>query len=279
MRFKMGLTVVLLLTVLLLAVGPAWAQRPAPDHDRPPAAPPDVLAPLMPGEEEEDVRMPPPPRPQDRRGLDAERRLRGDFEPRPDRPHDRPPRLEGPDAGPGREGSFGPLDVDGSRPRPPRPNVGPGIGGPEGPMNMPGHMPGPRDVLVPRPDDPMGPGRPGGNDPQMIPFRFRDADPEVVATLSNLAQADHILAVQSNELAERFRRSEGEERAKIRERLVQTVNKHFEVRQERREFELKQVEKEVERLRNAIKRRSEAREAIVERHIRRLTGEKDELEF
>ena len=134
---------------------------------------------------------------------------------------------------------------------------------------------GPLGMGGPVPDDPYSP-----DDPRMhMPPQFRDADPEVAKALWGLLQADRRLEVESREIALEYRRAKGEDRDKLREKLVKVINAHFEARQERRELELKQVEKEVERLRDAIKRRNEARETIVERRVRKLAGEKDELEF
>ena len=76
-----------------------------------------------------------------------------------------------------------------------------------------------------------------------------------------------------------YRRASGDERTKIKQQLEETVNKHFDVRQQRRTLELKRMEGELQRLREVIDRREKARKEIVEKRVTELLGTERELEF
>ena len=112
----------------------------------------------------------------------------------------------------------------------------------------------------------MGPGNMG-------PRNMRDPE------MAKLEEADMDLDRQTHELAEQFRREEGaEDREKLKEMLTVVVDKHFQVRQERRELEIKRLEAQLERLRAALKKRMDDRQAIVKQRISNLLGD-DELGF
>ena len=127
---------------------------------------------------------------------------------------------------------------------------GGGYGGGGGGFGMPG-MPGP-----------FGPW-PAGDDPEMQEVMKQDAD----------------LEGQAQEMAERVRQARGDERNKLKSDLTKVVNTQFEVRQKRRQLQLKRMEEELHRLREAIDKRSNSRESIVENHIRELIGEPRDLDF
>jgi hypothetical protein len=105
--------------------------------------------------------------------------------------------------------------------------------------------------------------------------RLEREDPEMYGLLA----ADMQLERQSGALAEAFRRAAPDDRAKIKTELTSIVNKHFDVRQKRRELQMKRLETELQRLREAIAKRNESREAIVAERISQLAGETKDLEF
>jgi hypothetical protein len=126
----------------------------------------------------------------------------------------------------------------------------------------PGAMPGPGGV----------PGMPGMSGP------FGEGpgdDPEMRDLLRQDTEMDH----KTHELSIRVRESRGEDRNKIKAELSELVNKHFDVRQKRRELQLKRMEDELQRLREAISTRNKSRESIVTNHIKELIGEERDLEF
>ena len=114
----------------------------------------------------------------------------------------------------------------------------------------------------------MGMGMPGMGgmrvqDPEMFDLNNRDRD----------------LERQTRELAEHCRHASGDERAKFREQLEDLVDKHFEVRQQRRLLELKRLESQLQRLREAIDRRAKARKKLVEKRMTDLIGPEEGMEF
>ena len=146
---------------------------------------------------------------------------------------------------------------------------GPGMGRPGPGMGGPGTGPGMG-----------GPGR-GGSGMGRGMGRGRGfesmqkSDPEMY----KLASMDHELERETMELSKRYRRAPREAKEDIKEQLEKVVGQHFEVRQHRRVLELNRIKKELDRLSEAIKRRIEARDDIIQRRIMRLTGEEDPLDF
>lgn len=150
---------------------------------------------------------------------------------------------------------------------------------------MEGMMPGRRGGMMrgPRMDERMmggPPGMPGG--PGMMrgmpgmahpdEAMRREADPEMFELEENDRRLDH----DSHELAEHYRHApEGPAREEIRGKLRETVERHFKVRQERRELEVKRLEAQLERLRGALERRSKDADAIIERRMSQLLGAED----
>ena len=162
------------------------------------------------------------------------------------------------------------------------PGMGPGMGGPDrdgrgmgGRMGGPGMGPGRgRSEMEPGMMGPgmgRGRGRMGGFDP------MQRSDPEMY----KLVAKDRELERESMELSERFRRGRASEKppAELKEMVESVVAQHFEVRQQRRQLELTRLEKELDRLNAAIKRRQEARDDIIKRRVMQLTWEKDHLDF
>jgi hypothetical protein len=94
-----------------------------------------------------------------------------------------------------------------------------------------------------------------------------------------LLRRDYEMERRTRELAIQYRRASRVRRAAIRDQLEKAVDEHFQVRQERRALELKRLEEELQRLRDAIKQRDEARETLVDDRVADLLGEDDALDF
>jgi hypothetical protein len=107
------------------------------------------------------------------------------------------------------------------------------------------------------------------------PREMEQADPEMYA----LMKADGELGGQSYGLAEQVRKATGEQRAKLKQQLEDLLNKHFDVRQQRRQLQIKRMEDELKRLQEAVEKRSEARDALVRQRIAELLGEQADLGF
>jgi hypothetical protein len=114
-------------------------------------------------------------------------------------------------------------------------------------------------------------GMPG---PGMFPGEAAD-DPE----MRGLMEQDATLDRATHEIAARIREARGDERSRLKGELQDIVNKHFDVRQKRRELSLKRMEEEIKRLRDAINDRNKSRDSIVENRVRELTGEPRDLDF
>ena len=107
--------------------------------------------------------------------------------------------------------------------------------------------------------------------------------------MQRLAQDDpemHALIVEDNRLdreclalARQVREAKSSDREKLQTELAVVVNKHFEVRQKRRELSLARMEEELKRLREAIESRNESREEIVLKRLAELVGENRDLDF
>jgi hypothetical protein len=102
------------------------------------------------------------------------------------------------------------------------------------------------------------------------PEELQRHDPEMFA----IHQEDEALDRNSREMAERYRRAENEEqREEIRKALTEAVEKHYTVRQRRRELEIKRLEQQLERLRSSIEKRGDQRQQMVDQRVSQLLGE------
>ena len=132
----------------------------------------------------------------------------------------------------------------------------------------------------------MGPRlRGGGSQPSGISVKYlyetaldpaQNQDPEMF----KLIQADQDAGLLASQLARKIRIGKpGTEGVDRKAELTKLVNEHFDVRQKRRELELKRLEEQLARLREVIKRRSDSRELIVGKRLSELLGEQYELDF
>lgn len=104
----------------------------------------------------------------------------------------------------------------------------------------------------------------------------RDFDPE----LAKLLQEDDALEQQAEVLADQCRKEKDEKkRTELRTALEELTKQHFDLRQKRRQQEIAQLEKQLERIKASIQKRSQAKDLIIQRRIARLLGEEDDLAF
>jgi len=183
----------------------------------------------------------------------------------PDRPVGKGDRPEGgrPEGGRGEERPprDGDRPVDGSRGRP---------GGPDRPFRPDARQfDGPPRDPAGRGDGARHPGREGFRD--MHP-EMRERDPEMF----ELFAADHALERETRELAEGLRNGgRGGNRDELKTKLKEVVQRHFDVRQKRRELELQRIEKQLEGLRKSNKERLEKRQSLIDKRVNELIGEND----
>ncbi len=94
-----------------------------------------------------------------------------------------------------------------------------------------------------------------------------------------LLKEDMDLDRQSRDLVVQYRKASSQQREKIKAIVVETVNKHFDVRQQRRALELKRLEEELQRLRESVEHRTKARKELVEKRVSDLLGPEEQGGF
>jgi hypothetical protein len=150
---------------------------------------------------------------------------------------------------------------------------------------------GGRRALGPRGDDSMGPGMPdrrGPGKPQGPEGRadrprwphhgwelLEKNDPEMY----KLVRQEMDLERQTRDLAHQHRQAASEKRGEIKKQLEKAVAEQFDVRQQRRQLELKRLEEELQRLRDAIERRDKVRPQLVEQRVGELLGQDGDVRF
>lgn len=91
-------------------------------------------------------------------------------------------------------------------------------------------------------------------------------------------QADQLHEQRTRELLEKYdATSVDSEKAKVVDELTATVTEHFDVRQEIREKELKQLEEQLKKLRALHERRAQEKSDIVKDRVRQLLRDADGL--
>ncbi len=105
--------------------------------------------------------------------------------------------------------------------------------------------------------------------------RLEQDDPEMYKLVVEDARLDR----EAIAMARRVLQAKSPEREKLEGELAVLVNKHFDVRQQRRELSLKRMEEELKRLREAIEERTKGRDEIVEKRMAELVGSDSTLEF
>jgi hypothetical protein len=94
------------------------------------------------------------------------------------------------------------------------------------------------------------------------------SDPEMF----KLVRQDMELDRQTHETVADYRKAPTDQRDKIKKQIQELASKQFDVRQERRNLDLKRLDGELQRLREAIERRNKARDQIIEKRVAELLG-------
>jgi len=120
----------------------------------------------------------------------------------------------------------------------------------------------------------------GGGVPGMMPPMgmtmglAADDDPE----MTELAQAEAGLAGEASEILAHYSEAEtAADRKKIAVELRESLAKQFDVQKQRRELELGRIEEQVRKLRDQLKKRTDARETIIDRRLDQLINEAEGL--
>jgi hypothetical protein len=86
--------------------------------------------------------------------------------------------------------------------------------------------------------------------------------------------------LQTERLVEKYRKASGkDEKEVVEEEIAETVQEHFEARQELRELEVERLETQLEKIREQISRRADLAEAIIQRRVDQLTGRTSDLDW
>ena len=101
-------------------------------------------------------------------------------------------------------------------------------------------------------------------------------DPEML----KLVEADRKMEQEVRNLAGQIRKSaDSEQRAELRKGLEELTAKHFDLRQQQRQLQIDRMAAELEKIRQAVQKRTDTKKLIVQRRVSQLLGEQDELAF
>ena len=90
---------------------------------------------------------------------------------------------------------------------------------------------------------------------------------------------DMELERQTRDQSQEYHHADKDDKAKIKEKLAELVDKHFEVRQKLRSLEVKRLEENLKQLREKVEQRSKNRKSIVEKRLAELVGPEDGEHF
>ena len=106
--------------------------------------------------------------------------------------------------------------------------------------------------------------------------RGRPIDPE----MAKLLQVDQQMEAAAQMLVKSYRNAQDEDsREIVRVEIRKLTEKHFLLRQNRREMEISKLADQLERVREAVQKRTDRKQMIIDRRVSQLLGEQDELAF
>ena len=107
-------------------------------------------------------------------------------------------------------------------------------------------------------------------------FRYRELQVDAPELAAGLLEA-HRLDRKAEILAEKIRQTQNaEQKAQMKKQLKTMLNKIFELRMAERELEVKRLEQELNHIQTLLSTRRQAKEMIVDQHLRDLTFQGDE---
>ena len=77
----------------------------------------------------------------------------------------------------------------------------------------------------------------------------------------------------------KLRSAKKEDRENIKAEINEVITIHFDVRQERRDLQIKRMEDELKKLRESMTRRNESKDQIIKKRLAELVGNEDDLGF
>ena len=100
-------------------------------------------------------------------------------------------------------------------------------------------------------------------------------DPDMFKFLKQEMDLDR----RTRDLTDDYRQAAPAKRGDIKSQIEKLVDQQFEVRQQRRQLEVKRLEEELQRLRDAIEKRNKARKQLVEKRVAELLGPDEDTGF
>lgn len=119
----------------------------------------------------------------------------------------------------------------------------------------------------------QGPGMYGG------PYLPPPQDPEAVKEMQLEEKVQQLANVYRNFDNPQIRPNKDITREDVQKEIETLVTKQFDLRQERRQKELKRFEEQIKKLRETIEKRQKARTEIIDRHVKDLLGQEDDMKF
>jgi ribosomal protein L29 len=121
-----------------------------------------------------------------------------------------------------------------------------------------------------------GPYAPPPQDPEAIKEMQLEERVQQLTNLYRNFDNPQIPRIRSEGSRESTRESTREE---IQKTIEELVAQQFDLRQERRQKELKRFEEQIKKLRETIEKRQKARTEIIDRHVKDLLGQDDDMKF
>ena len=87
------------------------------------------------------------------------------------------------------------------------------------------------------------------------------------------------LEQQSQELAKRYQKAQGQDKEELDEKLRDTLTEAFELKVQAQGKQVQHLEKQLDRLRKQLEKREQSREAMIQKRFSQLTGQEDELSW
>jgi len=95
---------------------------------------------------------------------------------------------------------------------------------------------------------------------------------------AKLAQAELEVAQEADQLSAKYEAADKpEEQKRVKAELREVLTKQFNLQHQRRELELARIEERVQKLRDQIKKRNEARDSIIDRRLEQLINDAEGL--
>jgi len=123
------------------------------------------------------------------------------------------------------------------------------------------------------------PDQPSSNDPiAQLEFRQPRQLTEAEVKLLKLHESEASCDRDVADLLAQYARDQDEaKRGAVKTKLAAALDKQFELQQQRREIEAAQIEAQIKKLRELMKKRSDARQTIVQKRLDQLVNEADGL--